>query len=110
MIAFFLMGRIVLKLYYNFLIIILSNAREFFNRKTIKMCEKGRLLYKPQSLSYPFISQVLKVITTTPTSKYQNEGLSGYLVGHNFQSHSLQNRHSRFYILITASNSEKLTP
>ena len=66
---FFLMGRIVLKFYYSFLIIMLSNAREFFNRKTIKMCEKGRLLYKPQSLSYPFISQVLKVITTNPNIK-----------------------------------------
>ena len=41
---------------YNCLIIILSNAREFLNRKTIKMCKKGRLLYESQYLSYPFIS------------------------------------------------------
>ena len=34
----------------TFPIIILSSARTFFNRKTIKICKKGRLLYKSQSL------------------------------------------------------------
>ena len=85
MILFFLMGGIVLKFYYSFLIIMLSNAREFFNRKTIKMCEKGRLLYKPQSLSYPFISQVLKVITTNPQHQNIKMKVAVIIFGHNFQ-------------------------
>ena len=49
---FFLRSRI----FSNFLIIILSRARKFIIRKTIKMCKKGRFLYKSQSLSYPFIA------------------------------------------------------
>ena len=84
-IVFFLMGRIVLKFYYNLQRIILSNARDFFNRKTIKMCEKSRLLYKPQSLSYPFISQVLKVITTNPQHQNIKVKAAVIIFGHNFQ-------------------------
>ena len=77
---------------YNCLIIILSSAREFLNRKTIKMCKKGRLPYKSRYLSYALISYSAQ----SNYNKLQHHNIKMIVVliifGQDFQSHSLQSK------------------
>ena len=88
---------------FNFLIINWSCAHEFFNRKTINMSKRGRFFISHS----PYVIHLSHSTYNKPEHQNIKVIVVVIIFGHNFQSHSLQNKYSCSCILITASNSEK---